>query len=179
VVQTDTVVELAGEGTDLLDFSGLAATDPVTVDLAGTTTTLATHTNRAVVAETVGAALHFENAHGGAGNDLLLGNAADNFLRGNGGNDTLSGGLGANSLDGDGGTNTVREARDTNFTLTTGSLTSDERQLHAEQRAVDDRDPGHRPERGGGGSPDRRRQRQHVHGGRLDRHRLADRRGQQ
>jgi hypothetical protein len=44
-----------------------------------------------------------ENATGGGGNDILLGNAADNRLTGNGGNDLLIGGGGTDILIGGGG----------------------------------------------------------------------------
>jgi serralysin len=43
--EVDTVVELANQGIDRLDFSALASTTPVTVNLPSDTA-LATHTNR-------------------------------------------------------------------------------------------------------------------------------------
>jgi serralysin len=48
-----------------------------------------------------------ENAIGGTGNDVLVGNSAANTLTGGGGNDTLIGGLGADTLIGGAGFNTV------------------------------------------------------------------------
>jgi trimeric autotransporter adhesin len=99
-VQTDTVVELPNQGTDTLDFSALAASDPVTVNLASITTILASHTRRTVLVGAAGEAANFENVTGGAGNDLITGNAADNLLSGRAGNDTLQGGAGNDTLSG-------------------------------------------------------------------------------
>jgi len=48
-----------------------------------------------------------ENAIGGFGSDLLIGNDAGNVLRGNAGNDTLEGGLGHDTLDGGAGNDTA------------------------------------------------------------------------
>jgi uncharacterized repeat protein (TIGR03803 family) len=98
--QTDTMVELPHEGTDTLDFSALAALDPVTVNLASATTTLASHTRRTVLVGAAGEAANFENVRGGAGNDLITGNAAANYLFGGPGNDTLQGGPGNDTLEG-------------------------------------------------------------------------------
>src|SRR5262249_62408309 len=56
--ETDTVVELAGEGRDRLDFSALTAGDPVTVNL-GSDTSLATHANRTVQTAAAGPAANF------------------------------------------------------------------------------------------------------------------------
>jgi Ca2+-binding RTX toxin-like protein/subtilisin-like proprotein convertase family protein len=85
-------------GTDTLDFSGLPIGEAVSVDM--TSTTIATHGNR-----TVNAAfpIQFENATGGADNDVLQGNANDNVLIGNDGNDTLRGLGGLDTLDGGAG----------------------------------------------------------------------------
>ena len=46
--EMDTVIELAGGGIDTLDFGTLAATVPVTVDLATAGTVVANHPNRKV-----------------------------------------------------------------------------------------------------------------------------------
>jgi Ca2+-binding RTX toxin-like protein len=92
--QTDTVVELSGQGEDTLDFSGLTAIDGVTLNLATTTTALGTHTSRTVVVGSSGQAANLENVKGGAGNDLLTGNASANVLTGNGGSDAVTGGSG-------------------------------------------------------------------------------------
>jgi Ca2+-binding RTX toxin-like protein len=98
VAETDTIVELANEGSDLLDFSSLSATVPVTANLSSTTTTLATHTNRTVKVTAVTSLPFFENIIGGAGNDIITGNANANRLEGRAGNDSLTGGAGNDQL---------------------------------------------------------------------------------
>ncbi|MCX7417976.1 MAG: cadherin domain-containing protein [Planctomycetia bacterium] len=98
VAETDTIVELANEGSDLLDFSSLLAAVPVTANLSSTTTTLATHTNRTVKVTAVTSLPFFENIIGGAGNDVLTGNAANNRLEGRAGSDSLTGGAGNDQL---------------------------------------------------------------------------------
>jgi Ca2+-binding RTX toxin-like protein len=97
--ETDTIFELLGQGTDLLDFSGLSATRPVTVDLSSDAA-LATHANRTVITGAAGQAAALEHVTGGAGNDHLTGNANDNTLLGLAGNDVLSGGGGSDLVDG-------------------------------------------------------------------------------
>jgi Ca2+-binding RTX toxin-like protein len=99
----DVVFEASNNGTDTLDFSGLASTDPVIVSL--NIDLLATHTNRAVRTFFNGQFANIENAIGGAGNDTLTGNTSPNSLVGNAGNDILVGGPGVDSLDGGTGTN--------------------------------------------------------------------------
>src|SRR5262249_11994747 len=86
--EVDTVVELLGEGTDTLDFSALAATVPVTVNLASTTVAMASHTNRTIQVGTAGQAAYLENVTGGAANDIITGNSSNNVLVGGAGNDT-------------------------------------------------------------------------------------------
>lgn len=103
--ETDTVVELAGEGTDWFDFGNLAAGDPVTVDLTKDMS-IAAHTNRVVNTGMAGQAAFFENARGGEGNDTLKGNAAANRLEGYLGNDILTGGEGDDVLRGEKGNDT-------------------------------------------------------------------------
>jgi Ca2+-binding RTX toxin-like protein len=98
--QADTVVELAGEGTDSLNFASM--TDAVTVDLTSDSA-LAVMANRTIQSGGVGQAGNFENVASGSGNDTLIGNSLGNILTGNGGNDTLIGGDGNNSLDGGAG----------------------------------------------------------------------------
>jgi Ca2+-binding RTX toxin-like protein len=102
--QIDTVVELAGEGTDLLNFATL--TTGVTADL-NSITALATMAHRIVVGGASDQGANFENITGGSGNDTLIGNAANNVLTGNGGNDTLSGLAGNDQLDGGDGNDTL------------------------------------------------------------------------
>ena len=101
--EVDTVIELAGGGTDALDFGALGATVPVTVKLASDAA-LATHANRKVKTGAAGQAANFENATGGAGNDTITGNAANNVLVGGAGNDSLNGGAGTDTLNGGTGT---------------------------------------------------------------------------
>ncbi len=98
--ETDTLTELAGEGTDWLDFSSLPSSIAVIVNLHSTTTTLATDKplKRTLKISTAGMAAQFENVLGGAGNDSITGNSAGNVLVGNGGKDTLLGQNGADTL---------------------------------------------------------------------------------
>lgn len=99
--QTDTVRELAAEGTDTLNFAFLAAGDPVTVDLSvATIGPIATHTRRTVNVAVAGQAANLESVTGGAGSDNITGNAANNNLLGGLGNDTLNGGGGNDVLNG-------------------------------------------------------------------------------
>jgi Ca2+-binding RTX toxin-like protein len=100
--EVDTVIERLDGGTDTLDFSALAATVPVTVNL-GSDTALASHANRRVKTG-AGRAAYFENVIGGAANDSLTGNAASNVLVGGAGDDTLDGAAGTDTLDGGSGT---------------------------------------------------------------------------
>jgi Ca2+-binding RTX toxin-like protein len=87
--QTDRVEEgtAFGSGIDTLDFSGLAAADPLLASLDSFGTQNVTHTNRVV--DLVGTV---ENLTGGAGNDQIGGNGSINRIVGGPGNDTLSGG---------------------------------------------------------------------------------------
>lgn len=101
---TQTIVELAGEGTDSLVFSSM--TDAVTVDLTSDTA-LATMTKRTIQTGGAGQAANIENVYGGSGDDSITGNAANNTLIGGGGNDTLRGGDGNDTLRGDGGNDTL------------------------------------------------------------------------
>jgi serralysin len=48
-----------------------------------------------------------ENAIGGSGNDVIIGNDANNHLNGVGGNDTLYGGFGNDTIDGGGGNDVI------------------------------------------------------------------------
>src|SRR5262249_61023940 len=87
---------------DGFDFLALAPTSPVKPNLARDTA-LATHTNRTVKTGAAGQAANFENVTGGAGNDLIIGNAANNSLVGGNGRDLLIGGVGPDSLSGGAG----------------------------------------------------------------------------
>ena len=118
--QMDTVVELSGEGTDLLDFSSL--TTAVTADLTSDTA-LATMDHRIVQTGLSGQAANFENISGGSANDHLTGNAAANILWGNGGNDTLIGNTGNNILVGGDGNDLLKAVSGTNIMI--GGIGSD------------------------------------------------------
>ena len=103
--QVFTVVELAGEGVDTLNFAAL--TTSVTANLTSDTA-LATMSSRIVQAGAAGQSANFENVTGGSANDQLTGNAANNLLRGGGGDDTLSGGAGNDILVGGAGNDTLK-----------------------------------------------------------------------
>ena len=101
----DTIIERFDEGVDLLDFSRLASTVPVTVNLSSDTS-LAKHNKRNVRTD-VGLSAFVENAVGGAGKDSLTGNSADNALSGGLGDDTLLGREGNDRLSGDAGNDSL------------------------------------------------------------------------
>lgn len=89
-------------------FFGGAGID--TLDLTGTTTDASVDLNAGTASSgQVGATAlsSVENATGGDGNDVLLGNAVANMLVGGAGNDTLDGGAGDDTLDGGSGSDTV------------------------------------------------------------------------
>ena len=94
VAEVDTLTEIAGQGTDTLNFGSL--TTAVTLNL-GIITTQAVHTNRSIA---LSSASTFENASGGSAGDVLRGNAGNNSLFGNGGSDTLIGLNGNDTLSG-------------------------------------------------------------------------------
>lgn len=60
---------------------------------------------------------NMENAFAGSGNDLLIGNAADNILRGGAGDDLINGNFGQDQLEGADGTDTVSYATGTAVVL--------------------------------------------------------------
>lgn len=85
-------------GVDTLDAS--AQSGSVTLDLReGQYSTVGLTRNIGIAYGAV-----IENAYGGNGHDILIGNAANNDLRGNGGNDTFIGSLGTDTVDGGTGT---------------------------------------------------------------------------
>ncbi len=103
VLGTDTLVETATGGTDLLDFTGTAAA--VTIDLSLATLQVV----NANLSLTLQNDAVFENVTGGDGADVLLGNSLANVLTGGAGhdslqgagnNDSLTGGLGDDTLAG-------------------------------------------------------------------------------
>ena len=120
--ETDTLSEVADAGSDSLDFSSLAATVPVTVNL-NSDAALATYAGRTIRTASAGQAENFENVNGGFGNDLITGNVAANLLRGGFGNDTLEGGAGNDTLEGAPGVDELRHTFDGDQVLTNSTLT--------------------------------------------------------
>ncbi|MFN9199230.1 MAG: beta strand repeat-containing protein, partial [Planctomycetaceae bacterium] len=114
---TDTLVELAGEGADTLDFS-LTTTLAVAVNL-GSATTQAVNANLSLVLNTVDT---FENSTGGSLNDTLTGNAVANRLLGNAGLDTLVGAAGNDTLDGGLGNDNLQGGADNDTYLLDADL---------------------------------------------------------
>jgi Ca2+-binding RTX toxin-like protein len=90
--EADTLAELSAEGTDTLSFIPLQT--GLTLNL-GNNVVQTIHSGRTLRLSS-GAA--FENVIGGAGNDVLTGNALDNRLVGNDGNDILIGNSGNDQL---------------------------------------------------------------------------------
>ena len=83
-------------GTDTVDYSSFL--DPVTVVLGAGSSTGAADTD---------ALSSIENATGGGGQDVLIGDAGANALVGNGGDDTLTGFEGNDTLDGGGSSDLI------------------------------------------------------------------------
>lgn len=84
-------------GTDLIDFTSTLADVSVRLN---TTEVQVVNSNLSLQLDSV---FEFENATGGSGNDLLVGNGLANGLKGLDGDDTLSGGVGRDTLTGGGG----------------------------------------------------------------------------
>jgi serralysin len=99
---SDTVIETAGGGTDLLDFSS-TTTLAVVADLGNT----APQVVNGNLTLTLSASDAFENVTGGSLNDVLTGNTQFNVLTGNAGSDTLTGGDGNDTLVGGAGNDTL------------------------------------------------------------------------
>ncbi|GCL40849.1 choice-of-anchor L domain-containing protein [Dolichospermum planctonicum] len=102
----DTIVEAANEGIDTIDFSDPKTNiaGPVNINLGITTQQSVTVSNLKL---TLSAGNVIENAIGGAGNDLITGNALNNLLQGGSGNDRLSGQNGNDILMGGPGTDNL------------------------------------------------------------------------
>lgn len=98
--ETDSIAELPGEGSDLLDLSGLRAGDGATVDLSSASTSLGGTANRTLLAAVAGQGASLEDVRGGPGDDTLTGNGLANVLVGGSGNDLLTGNAGADVLRG-------------------------------------------------------------------------------
>jgi serralysin len=99
---TDPVMSIwdAG-GTDTLNAAGFSQAQYIDLT-AGAFSSIGGFTNNVSIA--FGAVI--ENANGGGGNDVIIGNDVANFLNGMLGNDTLNGGLGADTMQGDFGNDT-------------------------------------------------------------------------
>ncbi len=80
-------------GNDTLDFSGFTQDQKINLN-EGAFSNVGGLVGNVAIAQGV----TLENAIGGSGNDLLIGNAAANELNGGAGNDVLFGGLGADKL---------------------------------------------------------------------------------
>ncbi len=100
-LEADTIIEGNNSGTDTIDFSAL--NDDLRLNL-GAITGQPVHANRTLV---LNSGLNFENAAGGAGNDILTGNSVANVLVGNNGDDQLTGNNGRDILIGGNGRDTL------------------------------------------------------------------------
>ncbi|MCC6510080.1 MAG: hypothetical protein IT423_13315, partial [Pirellulaceae bacterium] len=124
-IESRTLVGLAGDdtyrfnvGTESLGVLKLDETGggTDTIDMSPTSTIVNLNLNNSLQQNvTTNLALQFsssafENAIGGQGNDVLVGNAKANVLRGQAGNDTLVGGLGDDILMGEAGNDTLNGA---------------------------------------------------------------------
>jgi Ca2+-binding RTX toxin-like protein len=125
--EADRVHEFSNEGTDIVSFAGL--TTGVTLNL-NSTAIQPIHTNRTLKLNSVAT---FENATGGSGNDVLLGNVlanrliggnGHNILVGNDGADILTGGTGRDILIGGRGLDTLNSGANDDI-LIAGRTTSD------------------------------------------------------
>lgn len=90
-----------GGGNDTLDFSGFSQNQKINLN-EGSFSDVGGLVGNVSIAHGV----TVENAIGGSGNDLLLGNAAANILEGGAGNDIIYGGGGGDSLWGGAGADT-------------------------------------------------------------------------
>ena len=99
-LDTDTVTEAAGGGTDTLNFSG--SNNDVTIDLGQTGDQAV---NGLLTLDLT--ATQVENVTGGNGNDLLIGNNLVNSLLGGNGDDDLSSGDGDDRLEGGNGNDSL------------------------------------------------------------------------
>ena len=102
VLGSDTLVELAGGGTDLLDFSA-TTTQSITVDLSST---LPQVVNANLTLTLLDGSV-IENAIGGSLNDVLTGNSLNNVIIGGAGNDTITGMGGTNLIVGGSGSDNL------------------------------------------------------------------------
>ncbi len=89
-------------GTDTLDYSGFSQNQRIDLNAESYSNVGGLTGNVTIARGTV-----IENAIGGNGSDVIIGNAANNSLVGNGGNDTLRGGGGNDAIDGGAGVDTA------------------------------------------------------------------------
>jgi len=96
-------------GIDTVDFSGYGASQKIdlTIQTADQTYQNTSDIGGRIGNLTLAVGTVIEHAIGGAGNDALIGNIADNRLVGGAGNDTLTGQQGDDTLIGNGGTDTA------------------------------------------------------------------------
>ncbi|MFL1501931.1 serralysin family metalloprotease [Pseudomonas sp. O64] len=102
-----------GGGNDTLDFSGFSQNQKINLN-AGSFSDVGGLVGNVSIAHGV----TLENAIGGAGNDLLIGNLAANILEGGAGNDIIYGGGGGDSLWGGAGADTFVFGQASDSTMT-------------------------------------------------------------
>ena len=114
-----------GGGNDTLDFSGFTQNQKINLNA-----TSFSDVGGLVGNVSIAKGVTVENAFGGAGNDLIIGNQVANLIKGGGGNDLIYGGRGADQLWGGAGNDTfvygaisdsTRSAADKIFDFTSGS----------------------------------------------------------
>jgi len=102
-----------GGGNDTLDFSGFSQNQKINLN-AGSFSDVGGLVGNVSIAHGV----TLENAIGGAGDDLLIGNSAANVLEGGAGNDIIYGGGGGDSLWGGAGADTFVFGQASDSTMT-------------------------------------------------------------
>ena len=105
-----------GGGVDTLDFSGYSGDQTIDLTPASFSNVGALTKNVSIAATAI-----IENAVGGSGDDLLIGNAAANGLMGGAGNDRLQGGDGTDRLQGGDGNDVIDGGTGTNTAVYSGS----------------------------------------------------------
>ena len=106
----DTIDENAEVGSDIIIFSSIPSSTPVSIDLTAETLgsrVIAQHQNRSVFVATSGEEANLERAIGTAGADVIIGNNANNSLFGSAGNDRIEGRGGNDFIGGGGGNDTI------------------------------------------------------------------------
>ncbi|CNE39804.1 metalloprotease [Yersinia nurmii] len=98
-------------GNDTFDFSGYSVDQRINLEATSFSDVGGLKANVSIAA-----GVTIENAIGGSGNDVIIGNEANNELRGGAGNDVLFGGEGADKLWGGSGSDIFVYGRATNST---------------------------------------------------------------